>query len=110
MSQPVAQRHDVPQRSPDQRRDALALANRVRAQRAKLKAQIKQGGVSIVSVIGDPPAYLATAKVAELLRALPGYGPTKVARLLERCRVSPRTTFTGLSKRQRGDLIGALEE
>ena len=72
----------VPERSADQRRDALALANRIRAQRAVLKADLKRVGVSICAVLGDPPAYLATARIAKLLTALPGYGPKKVERLL----------------------------
>jgi hypothetical protein len=100
----------VPERSADQRRDALALANRIRAQRAILKADLKRGGVSIFTVLGDPPAYLATAKIAKLLAALPGYGPRKVERLLESCQVSPRKTVAGLSERQRDELLKALAQ
>ena len=104
----LAQRHDAPKRSADQCRDALALANRVRTQRAMLKAELKRGGVSLVTLLGDPPRYLDTARIAELLSALPGYGPVKVGRLLERCHVSPRRTVSGLNERQRDDLVKAL--
>ncbi len=74
MPSPLAERSDTPERSAAQRRDALALANRIRAQRAMLKADLKQGRVSLVAVL-DPPAYLATARIAKLLAALSGYGP-----------------------------------
>ena len=57
----------------------------------------------------DPPPYLASAKLAEVLLALPGYGPAKVTRLLEGCQVSPRKSFGGLTQRQRTELIAALE-
>ena len=110
MPAPLAERNDVPKRSADQRRDALALANRIRAQRALLKADLKRGRASIAIVLGDPPAYLATARIAELLSALPGYGPVKVGRTLERCQVSPRRTVSGLNERQRDDLLRALAE
>ena len=98
----------VPARSVDQRREALALANVVRAKRAILKASLKGGRVSIATLIAKPPDYLASARIQELLMALPGRGPLKVARLLERCRVSPQKTVAGLNERQRRELITAL--
>ena len=110
MPAPLAERNDIPQLSADQRREALALANRIRSQRALLKADLKQGDVSLVAVLGDPPAYLATARVAKLLTALPGYGPRKVERLLASCQVSPRKTVAGLSERQRDALLEALAQ
>jgi hypothetical protein len=106
----LKQRDHTPERTADQRRDALALANSVRAQRAALKLQLKQGNISIAALIGDPPQCLGTAKISELLMALPGYGPVKVGRLLERCQVSPRKTVAGLNERQRREVIRALEK
>jgi hypothetical protein len=97
---------ELPERSADQRRVALEEANRVRVQRAALKAELKRGGLSATTLIAKPPQCLASAKIAELLRALPGYGPVKVGRLLERCQVNPRKTVGGLSERR--ELIRAL--
>ena len=110
MSSPLTQRDEVPERSVDQRLQALALANNVRKQTALLKVDLKCGRASITTLIADPPQYLASAKMVQLLRALPGYGPVKVAHLLECCRVSPRRTVKGLNERQRRELIKALEE
>ncbi len=103
-------RVELPERSADRRRQALALANNVRKQTALLKVDLKCGRASITALIADPPQYLASAKMAQLLRALPGYGPVKVARLLERCQVSPVKSVGGLSERQRDRLIGVLQE
>ena len=86
------------------------LANAVRTQRAALKADLKRGAVSVAALIADPPQCLASAKLADVLRALPGYGPAKVTHLLERCQVSPRKSFGGLTERQREALIAALED
>ena len=66
---------ETPKRSADQRREALVLANQVRSERATLKAALKRDAVSIATVLSDPPQYLASAKVTEVLLALPGYGP-----------------------------------
>ena len=108
MESSITRRADAPERSVGQRREALALANQVRMQRAALKARLKRGELSIVSLIKEPPQYLASARIIELLLALPAYGPVKVERLLKRCQVSPRKTVAGLNERQRHDLIEAL--
>jgi len=100
----------APQRSFDQRMDALRRANNVRSRRAELKASLKSGEVSIVSVIQDPPEYLLTAKILDVLMAAPKYGRVKAARVMERCRISPSKTVGGLSERQRRELIDALQE
>jgi hypothetical protein len=92
-----------------QRRVALAKANQVRTRRAALKAELKRGDLSAAALITEPPRCLATAKITELLRALPGYGPVNVERVLKLCQVSPRRSVGGLSARQRGELVKALE-
>jgi hypothetical protein len=90
--------------------DALQRANHVRSQRAALKEALKKGDTSIVAVIQDPPDYLLTAKVLDLIMAAPKYGRVKAARVMERCRVSPSKTVGGLSDRQRRELLEALKE
>jgi hypothetical protein len=79
-------------------------------QRAALKADLKRGRISITALIADPPEYLGSAKMMTLLRALPGCGPIKAARLLERCHVSPTKSIGGLTERQRSELIRALQK
>ena len=90
--------------------EALKRANHVRSQRASLKAELKRGSVAITDVIQDPPEYVQTAKIVDVIMAAPKYGRVKAARVMERCRVSPSKTVGGLSERQRRDLIAALEE
>jgi hypothetical protein len=110
MSASPTRRVELPRRSADQRREALAQANEVRAKRAQLKRDLKAGRVSIVELIADPAPYLATAKVMELLRALPAYGPIKATRLLENCQVSLTKSVGGLSERQRTELVRVLRQ
>jgi len=56
----------------------------------------------------NPPEYLQTAKVFDLLLAVPKYGRVKVNRILTQCRISPSKTIGGLSERQRGELVSYL--
>ena len=96
-------------RSDHQRTEALALANQVRSARGRLKEQLKRKEVSLASLVADCPSYLATAKVNDLLQALPGYGPLRAGTLLESCRISPMKTVAGLTPRQRQALVEALQ-
>ncbi|MFP5378921.1 MAG: hypothetical protein ACLGHP_04105 [Vicinamibacteria bacterium] len=51
---------------------------------------------------------MQTAKVADLLLAVPKYGPVKVNKLLGRCQIAPTKTIGGLSRRQREQLVALL--
>jgi hypothetical protein len=105
MSTSAKQFNTAPERSLDQRMDALGKANEVRSRRAALKADLKRGAVDISDVLAAPPDYLLTAKVADLLMAAPKCGRVKSAKILEQCRVSSSKTIGGLSERQRGELL-----
>lgn len=99
------QSNTAPERSLDQRLDALSRANEVRSKRAALKGQLKRGAVNIREVIATPPDFLLTAKVVDVLMAAPKCGRVKSAKILEQCRISPSKTVGGLSERQRAELL-----
>jgi hypothetical protein len=95
----------APARSLDQRMDALKRANEIRVRRAKLKRDLKEGSVKIEEILSQPPDYVETAKVFDILMAVPKFGRVKAARLLNQCRISQSKTIGGLSDRQRGELV-----
>src|SRR6476659_1822340 len=95
----------TPSRSLDQRMEALNRANEIRVRRAQLKRDLKAGQRRIEDVIGDPPEYVLTAKVYDMLVAVPRLGRVKVGRLLTQCRISQSKTVGGLSERQRSELL-----
>lgn len=95
-------------RSHIQRMDALARANHIRTQRAQVKRDLKAGRVSIDSLLQKPPSCVETAKVFDLLLAVPRYGRVKVNKVLAQCRISPSKTIGGLSERQRTELVAML--
>jgi hypothetical protein len=95
----------APLRSLDQRMDALKRANDVRVRRARLKKDLKDGRVRIDQILHNPPEYVSTAKVIDILMAVPKFGRVKAARFLNTCRISQSKTVGGLSDRQRTELI-----
>ena len=98
----------TPERSLDQRKQALKRANEVRTKRAALKRELKAGRVKIQSLLLNPPSYLLTAKVIDMLLAVPKVGRVKANRVLKSCRVSSSKTFGGLSERQRNEIVAYM--
>ena len=89
--------------------EALKRANDIRTKRAQLKRDLKASKVNIHALLLDPPEYVETAKVFDMLLAVPKYGRVKTNRILNQCRISPSKTIGGLSQRQRKELVGQLQ-
>lgn len=96
----------APARSLEQRRVALAEANRIRTHRKWRKMDLRAGRVGLMDVLADPD--FDTAKVYDVLVALPKIGRVKATRVLRDARISPSRTLAGLSDRQRRELVGAM--
>ncbi|NLE73251.1 MAG: hypothetical protein GX604_01255 [Actinobacteria bacterium] len=100
----------TPARTEQQRLEALARANAVRTQRSQLKIRLKNGEERLEDILLSPPDYVHTAKVLELLMALPQVGPVRAGRILEACRVSASKTVIGLTPRQRTELLTHIQD
>lgn len=98
----------APDRSLQQRLSALEVANNIRTRRKDLKLDLKAGRTQIAGLLLDPPEYLQTMKLYDLMVSVPKLGRTKVNRILAQCRVSPSKTIGGLSERQRGEIVSYL--
>ncbi|CAN5504814.1 hypothetical protein BH10ACT11_BH10ACT11_17420 [soil metagenome] len=98
----------VPERSRKQRLNALARANEIRTSRAQLKRDLKAGKMKIETLLTDPPDWVLSAKVFDMILAVPKYGRVKANRILTQCRISPSKTLGGLSARQREELVHML--
>ena len=107
-SETVPKQTAAPERSLLQRMDALQRANEIRTRRAQLKKDLKGGRVSIHTLLKEPPEYVETAKVFDMLLPVPKYGRVKANKVLQQCRISPSKTIGGLSERQRTELVGLL--
>jgi hypothetical protein len=85
--------------------EALKRANDIRVRRAQLKKDLKLGRVHVYEILRNPPEYVATAKVFDILMAVPKFGRVKATRYLNQARISQSKTVGGLSDRQRTELI-----
>src|ERR1700753_365262 len=98
----------APERSYNQRMEALQRANDIRSRRAQLKRDLKAGRQPIAELLLAHPAYRETAKVFDLLLAVPKYGRVKVNKILTQCKISPSKTVGGLSESQRRELVAFM--
>jgi hypothetical protein len=89
--------------------NALVHANQIRKKRASDKAYIRQRELDARALMDSPPEYWKSAHVADLLRALPGVGRTKIERILTNQKVSPSRTLEGLTESQINRLSSAIE-
>ena len=98
----------VPERTHEQRMKALRRANEIRTKRAQLKRDLKGGKVKVEGLLLDPPEWVMSAKVFDMILAVPKYGRVKANKILNVCRISPSKTIGGLSERQRAELVHML--
>jgi len=87
---------------------ALRRANEIRTKRAQLKRDLKAGKVKVEQLLRDPPEWVMSAKVFDMILAVPKYGRVKANKILSQCRISPSKTIGGLSERQRAELVHML--
>jgi hypothetical protein len=100
----------APERSLQQRLDALAGANSIRTYRKELKRDLHDTRVDADGVLVAADPRIATMRIWDLLLAVPGMGNVRVAKILRECVVSPSKTVGGLSPRQRALLLIVLRE
>ena len=98
----------VPESTHDQRMRALRRANDIRTRRAQLKRDLKAGKAQVEGLLLDPPEWVMSAKVFDMILAVPKYGRVKANKILTQCRISPSKTIGGLSQRQRAELVQML--
>jgi hypothetical protein len=63
----------------------------------------------VQQILSSPPDFVETAKVFDILMAVPKFGRVKAARFLNQCRISQSKTVGGLSDRQRAELVGLFD-
>ena len=91
-----------------QRTAALEHANQIRSQRAQLKRDLRAGRTTIEDVLSNPPDYLASATIVDLLIWSPKRQRIKASRVLRRCHITPTRTVGALTERQRQLIIADL--
>lgn len=98
---------NLPARSAEERQAALARGAEVRKLRAETKHLLKMNNLGFAELLqqADENPDLSGMKVSEVLKALPGSGPVKATKAMERIGISPNRRLRGLSDRQRQELL-----
>jgi len=96
----------LPPRTPEQRAEDLAKGLAVRQARAELKDHLKRGLVSLPDALKEaaPDGPYAGMKVEALIRAVPGIGKVRAARIMERLGIAENRRVRGLGSSQRDEL------
>lgn len=100
----------APERSLQQRMDALEEANRVRLWRAQVKRDLKAGRKLLVDVLYCEDDRLDGMKVLELLLAVPRMGHAKAQTILRHAGIAPSKTLCGMTERQWDALVKELAD
>jgi hypothetical protein len=94
----------------EQRAYALERAAEARRVRGELLAELRPGATSLAEALAraDEQEIVRKIRVSVLLRALPGFGPVRVAALMATCGVAENGRLGGLGERQRRRLLEAV--
>lgn len=102
----------LPEKTPEQRAEALETAMAARRERREWKARLKSGEVSLRALFGhiddNPDATIARLRAVSALASLPGVGQTKAARLLDQAGIARGRRLRGIGKNQRKTLLALL--
>jgi hypothetical protein len=98
----------LPTLTPEQRADALAKAQAARKKRSELLASVKAGKTSIAQVLAKTDDITKKTKVAQVIKAMPGYGPAKAAAVMEEAGIDDNRRVGGLGDQQRKKLLDAV--
>jgi hypothetical protein len=86
--------------------DALVKANEVRSKRAQDKRQIRHGQLDPVQILERPPDHWATARIIELLLAMPRVGRQRAGKWLLMAEVAEQRQLATMPAAQRFRLAG----
>jgi hypothetical protein len=98
----------LPTLTPEQRADALAKAQAARKKRSELLASVKAGKTSIAQVLAKTDDITKKTKVAQVIKAMHGYGPAKAAAVMEEAGIDDNRRVGGLGEQQRKKLLDAV--
>lgn len=94
---------NIPMPTEEQRRAALVLSAKTRAERAELKRDMKAGKVTLAEALDDPRAQ--RIPIRQLLMSLPGIGSVKADLIMRVAGIAPSRRVKGVGIRQRQRLI-----
>jgi hypothetical protein len=92
-----------------QRMEALLRANEVRIERAQDKRKITNGQLDARVILRDTPPHWETAKIIDLLMAMPKVGRVKASKWLRMERISATRPLEEFTEHQRARLCRHMD-
>lgn len=105
---PKKQLHPALAANLDNVHDVLSLAHKVVKQRANIKRNLKQGNVTLPTLLTEPNVstnLVGRFKVYSLLMAMPAMHKNRVTKLMRKIGINIDKKVSTLNERQRNDLI-----
>ena len=102
----------IPNLSKDERIAALDKAMELRQTRARYREALKTGEMSMSMLFKSSDCEdqaAAGMRVYSAITAMPGYGKTRTAMLMQTLGIAGNRKIKGLGKQQRKNLLAALE-
>lgn len=98
------------QQQQEQRREALAKANAVRLEKARLKRDLLAGNADAARLLLDPPPIIQKVRVGDFLTWLPTVGPRRAAVLVRGILPASTIEIRRLSPATREQLAARVRE
>lgn len=96
----------LPELTPEQREAALAKAQESRQARAAVAAKLRSREWTLADVFAAEAEHpVAKMRITQVLRALPGFGPVRVQKVLAEADVAETRRVRGLGTAQRRVLL-----
>ncbi len=99
----------VPQLSDDARKAALEKAKAARAERAKVREELKSGKITLKQLLAkkDDPV-IGRMPVKTMIETIPGYGKAKAEKIMNELGIASSRRLKGLGERQEKALLERL--
>lgn len=98
----------APTTTPQQREEALARAAQARRERRAMLDGLADPTLSVAAVLTRTDDVARKTRVAQVVRALPGYGPVRTRRVMGAVGIDSRRRVGGLGTRQTRELLTAV--
>jgi len=99
----------LPELTPEQKREALKKAQEVRSKRARVRADLKAGNMTLEGVLNKAEdEVIGKMRVAYLLESLPRIGKVRSRQIMEEIGIDESRRVQGLGVRQKEALLKRL--
>lgn len=94
-----------PKLTPEQRKEGLEKALKLRRERAELKKSLKRGKISLKEVLETSGQTVERIKAKDILTSLPGVGKITAKKIMNEVKIAASRRVKGLGARQKKEIL-----